>query len=86
VPTKIFELKKHEHTEALKLHIQEFHNFIHHCVLYIFLGLCKSRAEGRGDMHYSWVQYMENLKKIIYYEDIGIGGRIYCIKLAYNMI
>jgi len=29
---------------------------------------------------------MENLKEIMYYKDTGIDGRIYCIKLAYNMI
>lgn len=37
-------------------------------------------------MQYSSVQYVENLKKIIYYEDTGIDGRIYRIKLAYNVI
>jgi hypothetical protein len=65
VPTKIFELKKHEHTEALKLHIEELHNFIHYHVLYIFLGLCKSRGEGRGNMQHSGVQYVENLYNLL---------------------
>jgi hypothetical protein len=39
-----------------------------------------------GDVQNAWGQYMENLKEIIYYKDIGIDGRIYSIKLAYNMI
>jgi len=62
-------------------------NFIHHHVLYIFFGLCKSRGEGGGgEVWYAWGQSMENMKKIIYYKDISIDGRIYCIKLVYNMI
>jgi hypothetical protein len=61
-------------------------NFIHHHVLYIFLGLCKSRGEGGRDAQNAWGQHMENLKEIIYYKDISIDGKIYCIRLAYNMI
>jgi hypothetical protein len=49
VLNKIFGPKKQEHTEALKWHIEELHNFIHHHILYIFLGLYKSRGEGGGD-------------------------------------
>jgi hypothetical protein len=66
VPIKIFEPKKQVHTEALKLHTENLHNFIHHHVLYIFLGLCESRGEGGGDLQYAWGQYMEILKGIIY--------------------
>jgi hypothetical protein len=48
----------------------------------MFLGLCKSRGEGGWNVQNAWGQYMENLKEIIYYKDIGIDGKIYCIQLA----
>jgi len=52
-----------------------------------FLGYVnQGERGGGGEVWYAWGQSMENLKKIIYYKDISIDGRIYCIKLVYNMI